>query len=95
MPSAQPLTDHDDIRTWAAARGATPACVKGTGGAGDPGTIRLDFPGDGAGDSLQAISWDEWFRQFEDNDLALLVQDETPQGEASNFNKFVRRTSVG
>lgn len=95
MPSAQPLTDHEDIRQWAGARGATPACVKGTGGAGDPGMIRLDFPGYSGGDSLQPISWEEWFRQFDENDLALLVQEDTAQGEPSNFNKLVRHSSAG
>jgi hypothetical protein len=45
MASAHPLIDHDDIRTWAEARHAQPACVKRTGGKGDPGMIRLEFPG--------------------------------------------------
>jgi hypothetical protein len=93
MASAHPLTDHDEIRRWADARGARPACVKGTGGNGDPGMIRLDFPGYTGGDSLQPISWDEWFEAFDENGLALLVQEETADGERSNFNKLVSRTS--
>jgi len=91
MASAQPITDHDQIRQWAEARNARPACVRGTGGDGDPGMLRLDFPGFSGGDSLQPISWDEWFRQFDENDLALIVQDTTAAGERSNFNKLVRR----
>jgi hypothetical protein len=91
MASAQPLTDHDEIRQWAEARGARPACVKGTGAGSDAGMIRLDFPGWSGGDSLQEISWDEWFRAFDENNLALLVQERTSDGDTSNFNKLVTR----
>jgi hypothetical protein len=92
--AAHPMTDHDQIRQWAESRGAKPACVKGTGGKGDPGMIRLDFPGFTGADSLQPISWDEWFKAFDDNDLALLVQDRTASGEESNFNKLVSRETA-
>lgn len=40
------------------------------------------------------MTWDEWFRAFEDNKLALLIQEETASGERSNFNKLVSRQSV-
>lgn len=56
--------------------------------------IRLDFPGYSGGDSLQPISWDEWFKSFDENDLALLVQDRTAEGEPSNFNKLVARETA-
>ncbi|HKO15349.1 MAG TPA: hypothetical protein VJU87_03865 [Gemmatimonadaceae bacterium] len=84
-------TNHDEIRKWAEVRHAQPACVKGTGGKGDPGMIRLDFPGFSGADSLQHISWDEWFQVFDDNDLALVYQEKTADGERSNFNKLVSR----
>lgn len=91
MPSAQPMTDHDQIRQWAEERGARPACVKGTGGRADVGMIRLDFPGFSGEESLQEISWDEWFKQFDENNLALIVQQ---QGRGkNNFNKLVSRSS--
>jgi hypothetical protein len=91
MAGARTITDHDEIRQWAEARDARPACVKGTGGPGDAGMIRLDFPGYSGADSLQPISWDEWFTQFDANRLALLVQDTTASGEESHFNKLVSR----
>lgn len=89
--SSNATTDHDFIRQWAEERGAQPACVKGTGKKGDLGMIRLDFPGYSGADSLQPISWDEWFDRFDANHLALIVQDKTASGETSNFNKLVRR----
>lgn len=91
MATSETLTDHDRIRRWAEARKARPACVKGTGGKDDVGMIRLDFPGYSGGDSLEEISWDEWFEQFEENNLALVVQEKTADGDTSNFNKLVSR----
>jgi len=94
MASAEPVTDHRTIREWAEERGAKPACVKGTGGKRDTGMIRLDFPGYSGGDSLQEISWDEWFKAFDENKLALLMQEETADGKQSNFNKLVSRDTA-
>ena len=91
MASSQALVDHDAIRKWAESRRAKPACVKGTGSRDDVGMIRLDFPGFSDGDSLQDITWEEWFRQFDGNGLALIVQEDTASGERSNFNKLVKR----
>src|SRR5207244_8911743 len=65
--------------------------VSGTGVAEDVGMIRLDFPGYSGGESLEEISWDEWFDNFDERNLALMVQDETASGEISNFNKLVSR----
>jgi hypothetical protein len=97
MASARAMTDHDEIRQWAEERGAQPSCVKGTGGRrgkGDVGMIRLDLPGFSGEGSLQKVSWNEWFRQFDDNNLALMVQDKTARGQSSNFNKLVSRDSA-
>lgn len=91
--SSKTTTNHQEIRRWAEARDAHPAAVKGTGGGDDPGMIRLDFPGYSGGDSLEEISWDEWFKAFDDNHLALVYQDQTSKGARSNFNKLVDRES--
>lgn len=93
--SAHPLTDHDEIRQWAEERGGTPACVRGTGNRGDIGMLRLDFPGFTGAQSLQPISWDDWFAKFDERGLALIVQDKTGRGQKSNFNKLVSRETAG
>lgn len=87
-------TDHNEIKRWAEARGASPACVKGTGGKNDVGMLRLDFPGYSGEDSLQHISWDDWFEKFDERGLALLYQEETAGGAESNFNKIVSRETA-
>ena len=68
--------------------------MKGTGGGDDPGIIRLDFPGYSGGDSLEEISWDEWFEKFEEQRLALVYQEKSQKGEKSNFNKLVSRDNT-
>jgi hypothetical protein len=88
------LTDHDEIRKWAEERGANPARVKGTGSEDDPGILRLDFPGYTGEDTLEHISWEEWFKGFDQHRLALIVQDTTADGKRSNFNKLVSRDTV-
>jgi hypothetical protein len=56
--------------------------------------LRLDFPGYTGEDTLEHISWDEWFKKFDENNLALIVADRTAGGQISNFNKLVKRDSV-
>jgi len=67
--------------------------VRGTGGKGDIGMIRIDFP-DGPEPSLQEISWDEWFEKFDENGLSLLYQEKTSGGKSSRFNKLVSRETA-
>ena len=92
MSSATPTTDHEDIRKWAEQRGGHPARVAETGGRGGGGILRIDFdePGGNDDDRLERIGWDEFFRIFDENDLAFLRQDEG----GSRFNKFVSKESA-
>src|SRR5215469_14714077 len=89
------LTDHTQIRRWAEERRARPAAVRSIHSDDYIGMIRLDFPGYRGEDSLQEISWDEWFEDFDDRNLALLVQEETADGEQSTFHKLVQRETAG
>ena len=87
MSKATTTTDHDEIRTWAEERDGRPAVVRT--GKGEGGILRFDF---GEKDEkLGEISWEEFFKVFEDNELALLHQDETSGGKTSRFFKFVSR----
>jgi hypothetical protein len=94
--SSQTTTDHEQIRQWAEARGGKPSCVRGTGGKGDVGLLRIDFPGFAGEGKLQEVGWDEFFEKFDEQGLALLYQETTAGGEPSNFNKLVsRETAAG
>lgn len=86
MAQANTTTDHNTIRKWAEQRGGHPARVK-TGGSG--GILRIDF---GEPDeNLEEIEWDEFFKIFDDRNLAFLYQERTQSGETSRFSKFVER----
>lgn len=88
MSSAKATVDHDAIRSWVEQHGGCPAHVKGTGGKQDPGILRIDFTGFSGQQSLEKISWDEFFESFDANELAFLYEDD------GRFNKLVRRDTV-
>lgn len=91
--AAQATTDHEQIRRWVEERGGKPACVRGTGDPDDC-LLRIDMPGYTGEDVLEPISWDQFFRQFDQKKLAFLYQDKTADGKKSYFNKLVSRDSV-
>lgn len=74
--TAQTTTDHDEIRTWAERQGGKPAAVTRTHKDGDVGIIRVMFPDapNSEHDALTEISWEEFFAEFEDRELALLYE---------------------
>jgi hypothetical protein len=88
---AKTTTNHHTIKKWAEARGGKPVAVKRTQGDGDVGLLRIDFPGYSGAESLEEITWDTFFKQFDAKQLALLYQEETSSGEESRFFKLVRR----
>jgi len=87
MSEAKTTQDHDTIRRWAEARGGRPSSVTQTRGEGDPGILRLDF--DPRDESLDPLSWDEFFQKFDSAHLSFLYQDETGDGKKSRFHKFI------
>ena len=87
MSQGKTTTDHKTIRKWAEKMGGRPARVMGTGKGDDPGILRLDF-GEPE-DKLEEIEWEEFFEKFDENELALVYQDDGK----SRFNKLVRRES--
>jgi hypothetical protein len=91
MSETKVTTDHDEIRRWVEERGGRPAGVKGTVRGDDVGILRIDFPGQGEDEDLEPISWEDFFRKFDENNLAFLYQEQTSDGKISRFSKFVRR----
>ncbi len=51
--------------------------------------LRIDFPGYSGEQSLEHISWEEWYQKFKDNNLTFLYQDHTKDGRESRFFKLV------
>ncbi len=84
-------TDHDTIKKWAEDHGGKPVSVKDTGSGDDPGLLQIDMPGGAGDETFEEITWDEWFKKFDDNNLALLYQKEKADGSDSTFFKLVNR----
>ena len=95
MSTSKTTRDHDEIRRWAEAHDAVPCEVEGTERGGEPGILRFEFPKarDRNDDKLREISWDEFFAKFDENNLELLYQDKTADGQLSNFNKLIHPQS--
>lgn len=91
MALSKTTRDHDEIRRWAEERGAIPSEVASTERGNEPGILRFQFPGaKNSNDSkLKEISWDAFFEKFDENDLELLYQEKTAEGQKSNFNKLI------
>ncbi|MCT7377411.1 hypothetical protein [Chelativorans salis] len=86
MSAAVTTTDHEEIRKWAEARGGRPARVKVTR---PGGILRIDF-GEPE-EELEPITWADFFRIFDENNLAFLYQERTDDDRISRFNKLVER----
>ncbi len=69
---------------WAEERGGKPSTVPGTEHDQHLGVLRFNFPGYG-GQDLQEVSWDDWFKTFDDRHLVFLFQEEMKDGKQSNF----------
>lgn len=86
--AAKRTTDHEKIRAWVEDRLGRPSVVESTWD-GTNGLLRIDF---GEGDeTLAEISWDDFFRIFDDSGVEFLYQEETVDGMTSNFFKFVEK----
>jgi len=100
MAETRILTDHEEIREWAAARAGQPALSDPGLPAAEAGPVlRLAFGQQAYEDTdqgwdepggLQIIDWDEWFRLFDERQLALVVGEDVP-GQREEFHEFVRR----
>lgn len=89
MAKSEKTTDHKAIKTWVKEHDGVPMKVKGTE-KGDSALLRIAFPDNKNSDSdnLEEISWEEFFKVFDENKLALLYQ---PEDDDKLFTKLVNR----
>jgi hypothetical protein len=79
--------DHDTIRRWAEERDGRPATVDGTEHGKLLGVLRIDF-GEPS-DRLREVTWDEWFRTFDERNLEMIFQEHRSDGRQSNFFRLL------
>ena len=96
MSDSKTTTDHNEIRKWVEDRGGHPAKVKGTERTGESGVgvLRIDYPGYEGSDTLEEITWEQFFDQFDKAGLAFLYQDKLESGKTSRFSKLIDRNSA-
>jgi hypothetical protein len=87
---AETTTNHNEIRKWAERHGGKPAAVDKTHRGDDVGIIRIMFPKAPHSEHqhLVEISWDEFFAEFDERNLALLYEPDT------NFSKLIGRETA-
>jgi len=76
-------THHEVIRQWAEERGGVPATVDGTEHGDHLGVLRIDFRDKDT--NLREVSWEEWFKTFDDRRLNFIYQEQRTDGTQSNF----------
>lgn len=86
--NTQVTTDHIAIRRWVEARHGMPAkrmAARDYGAA-----LQIIFPEREAPPSVMPLDWTRFFEEFESGELAF-VHEEDLGGEASYYNRFVKR----
>jgi hypothetical protein len=84
--------NHEVITRWADARNGRPATIQGTEHEGRPGVLRFNFPGFAESGKLQEISWEQWFRSFDERGLNFIYQETKTDGTQSNFFRLENPT---
>ncbi|MBI3957057.1 MAG: hypothetical protein HY340_03670 [Candidatus Kerfeldbacteria bacterium] len=87
---AKITTNHEQIRLWAAARGGQPALVRDRRIRG-PEFLLIDLPGGGGKDKLEPLPWEEFFRLFDEQQLAFWYQDSPQADTMSRSFRLVKR----
>lgn len=79
--------NHNEIKKWVIERGGHPAVVKDTMTQieNEIGELKIDFPGYTNESDLSRISWDTFFKTFENKGFVFLYENETPEGNKSIF----------
>jgi len=101
MTETVTLTDHETIRDWAAARMGSPAIIDTSPATGTQAMLVLVFDQAAYQDQdrperqansggREIVEWDDWFKIFDEQELALVVAADQP-GVRDSFHELVRR----
>lgn len=101
MADTRYLTDHEEVRDWAASRMGAPVIVDVSPESGTQPMLRIVFgqaayqdqdradPAPNAG-GIEFVEWSEWFKVFDEAGLALAVNPEAP-GRMDSWYELVSR----
>jgi hypothetical protein len=81
-------TNHDAIKSWTEERGGKPAVNSEK--SVDSKVLEIDFDKKGS-KSLKQVSWNEFFKDFDEENMAFLYQDKTLEGKNSTYYRLIFR----
>ncbi len=86
--------DHGEIQRWAEKRGGVPMIIDHPIARADKVGIRIDFPGEKHEvlmSETRAVSWDEFFKIFDEQRLLLSYQDDPKGDDPTEWYRFEKR----
>jgi hypothetical protein len=91
----QTTTDQETIREWAEEHGLLPAVVDDlSDGPDELGELTFSEPGGSYG-AARPVDWSEFFEQFEDEELALVYDDDVEEDSVGEpLFRFAKRDEV-
>lgn len=101
MAETVTLTNHDEIRDWAAARMGAPAIVDVSASSGTQPMLMIAFDQIAYQDQDRAeraqnsggrelVEWSDWFKLFDEQGLGLVVAKDRP-GIRDSWHQIVKR----
>lgn len=92
MPKSATTTNHKTIQSWVEEHDGVPMKVKNTE-KGNSALLRIGFPDNkySESDNLEEISWDDFFKVFEEKELAFLYEPD----KDNLFTKLISRNKQG
>ena len=91
--NTETTTEHETIRNWIEERGSTAAEVTEPAG-DDPGSLAV-IPEGTMDDSVRGVSWEEFFKIFDEEELAFVHQIDKEDPDEQWFCAFVEREEAG
>lgn len=90
--------DHEEIKRWAEKYGGKPAMIDDVEAGSDEIGLRINFPGEYDEKYLdledtRSISWEEFFRIFEEKQLGFIYEEETKKDKSWAY-KFIKRENL-
>ncbi len=89
--------NHAEIRDWVEKHQGQPAVIDSPEAGSEPIGIRIDFPGDtdevllAETQESKPVSWEDFFKIFEDKQLAFIYQDKDYLPDPTLAYKFINR----
>jgi hypothetical protein len=100
MGMEKTTTDHDEIKQWAQRFEGKPQVIESPEAGAEKPALRISFPGEkgeisfGHARSIRDSNWTEFFRIFEDLELAIVYLPEPNPNNLADSYKFVSREQV-